>query len=79
MYIRRLIYNPFAPYVFSIILGLGLATLFRKVCKDRNCLRFEAPPLEKINNRIFKYGDKCYKYNMQAQTCDANKKIVNFA
>ena len=52
MHIRRLIYNPAAPYIFSMILGFGLATLFRKVCNERNCLKFEAPPLQKINNRI---------------------------
>ena len=79
MHIRRLIYNPFAPYIISVILGLGLATMFRQVCKERNCLKFEAPSLDKINNRIFQYGDKCYKYNLNAQSCDETKKIVEFA
>ena len=79
MYIRRLIYNPFAPYIFSILLGFGLATFFRKICNGRNCLKFRAPPLKKINNRIFKYGGKCYKYNLQAHPCAKERTIVNFA
>ena len=33
MYLRRLIYGDVGKIVISIILGLGLATLFRKVCK----------------------------------------------
>lgn len=79
MYIRRLIYNPYAPYIFSIVLGFGLATLFRKVCNERNCLKFEAPSLDEINSRTFQYGEKCYKYNIQAQHCDTTKKIIDFA
>ena len=26
--------------ILSILLGFGIATLFRKACKDRNCLNF---------------------------------------
>ena len=32
MYVKRLLYNPYSDYIISIILGFGLATLFRKVC-----------------------------------------------
>jgi len=48
MYIRRLIYTPAGNIMISILLGLGLATLFRKSCKNRNCLVFQAPPIDKI-------------------------------
>ena len=40
MYLRRLIYGDVGKIVISIILGLGLSTLFRKVCKNRNCIVF---------------------------------------
>ena len=43
MNLRRLIYSDIGKYIISILLGLGLATLFRKVCKDRNCIVFKAP------------------------------------
>ena len=38
MYLRRLIHGPVGKIIIPILLGLGLATLFRKVCKDRKCL-----------------------------------------
>lgn len=79
MYIRRLIYSKFGEYVISILLGLGLATLFRKVCKDRSCLKFEGAPLNKIKDQIFKFDNKCYKFTSDIQKCDNSKKIVNFA
>ena len=53
MYLRRLIYSDFGKYIISILLGLGLATLFRKVCDDRNCIVFKAPDLKKILSPTF--------------------------
>lgn len=79
MYIRRLIYSDFGSIVMSIILGLGLATLFRKVCKDRNCMKFEGPSINKIKGQVFKYNDKCYTYNPSITKCDDKMKIVPFA
>ena len=79
MYIRRLITGTFGRTLISILLGLGLATLFRKVCNDRNCLVFKAPEIKKIENQVFEFDDKCYKFNKKATKCDNKKKIVDFA
>lgn len=79
MNLKRLIYSDVGRIVISIILGLGLATLFRKVCKERDCLVFHAPKLDKIKNQVFKFKDKCYKFEEEIENCDHNKKIVNFA
>lgn len=79
MYLRRLLYGPVGKYVIPIILGLGLATLFRKVCKGRSCLVFHAAPFNKIKNQVFQYNDKCYKFDEVAKTCDNTKKTLEFA
>ena len=65
--------------IISILLGLGLATLFRKDCEGNSCLDFKAPDLEDIKKKIFKYGNKCFKYDMETIKCDNKKKYVNFA
>ena len=62
--------------IFSIILGFGIATLFRKVCKDRNCIVFKAPELTNIVNKTFKFDNKCYKYNEKNVTCNKSKQIL---
>ena len=36
MNFRRLLYSTPGKYIISILLGLGLATLFRRACKERN-------------------------------------------
>ncbi len=80
MFVRRLIYSKFGKVVVSILLGLGLATLFRKVCNERNCMVFKAPQLKEIKDKVFKFDNKCYKYEESAQSCkNTDKKIVDFA
>tara|TARA_Y100000310_G_scaffold255316_1_gene262690 strand:- start:172 stop:414 length:243 start_codon:yes stop_codon:yes gene_type:complete len=80
MYLRRLIYSDVGRIIISILLGLGLATLFRKVCNDRNCIIFKAPNIEKIKNQIFKFDNKCYKFSEKIEKCnEKRKKIIQFA
>jgi hypothetical protein len=79
MYIRRLLYSSPGKYAISIILGLGLATLFRKVCKERGCLVFHAPSINKVKDQVFRFGDKCYTFKEKAERCDDTKKILRFA
>jgi hypothetical protein len=79
MYLAKFFHSETGKHMLSIILGLGLASLFRTVCKDKNCMIFKAPPLEEIKDKVYKYNDKCYAYNPVATKCDAGKKIVEFA
>ncbi len=79
MYLRRLIYSDVGKYVISILLGLGLATLFRKVCNDRSCLVFHAPHIDKIRGQVFNFDGKCYTFEENAERCDQKRKILGFA
>jgi hypothetical protein len=47
---QRLLHTDTGRIIISIVLGLGIASLFRKVCKDRSCIRFRAPPLKDLEN-----------------------------
>ena len=79
MHFSKFFHTETGKQMLSIILGLGLASLFRSVCKGKNCMIFRAPPLEEIKDNVFKYGNKCYKYTPVATKCDASKKIVDFS
>jgi hypothetical protein len=76
MNFKRLFYSEVGKNIISIILGLGLASLFRKVCNDKNCIRFNGPVITDIEDKTFKHGNKCYKYSTEADKCDTTKKIV---
>jgi len=74
----KFVHTETGKYLMSILLGFGLASLFRTICKDQNCLIFHAPPLDNFKDKIYKNNGKCIKYNPIATKCKANAKIVNF-
>ena len=71
----KFVHTKTGKTIMSIILGLGLASLFRKVCKNYNCIQFYAAPLHKIEGKIFQIGNKCVKYNYETAKCDDGKLI----
>jgi len=79
MNFKRLLYSPIGITMISILLGLGLATLFRKVCTDKNCIKFSGPVIKDVDGKVFKYSNKCYKYELQPAKCDPKKKSVEIA
>jgi len=64
---------------FSVILGFGIATLFRESCKNRNCLIFRAPSTKEFKNKIFSHDKRCYVYNEKPTKCDSSKKILDIS
>jgi hypothetical protein len=77
MHLSKFIHSERGKYLMSLLLGLGLASLFRMVCKDKNCIVLKAPDSSEINGQIYRFQDKCYKYNTKQTKCDSNKKIVS--
>jgi len=73
---HRLLESSLGKIIISILLGLGLASLFQKVCNDRSCIQFNGPIISEIDGKIQQYGDSCYKYDMFHTKCDENKKII---
>ena len=76
MNFKRLLNTPIGRFFISLLLGLGLACLFRKACTDKNCINFNGPVISEVDGKTYKYGEYCYKYNVQAAPCDANKKTI---
>lgn len=74
---KRLLYTDVGRIFISILLGLGIASLFRKVCKDKECIEFRGPIISEIDGRIFQFDNECYKFKERAKShCDTKKKIV---
>ena len=79
MNFKRLLHSSLGKIIISILIGLGLATLFRKVCNDRNCLTFKGPILGEIDGKIYKHGEKCFKYSATSTSCDKNKQTIDIS
>ena len=76
--LTKIIHTKYGKLIISIILGLGLASLFRKSCQKRSCMLFKAPPFDEVSKETYKHGDKCYKFDHTSVHCDADKQIVEF-
>lgn len=61
----------------SIILGLGLATMFRQSCKKGSCIVIQGPKLAEIQNTHYRLDDDCYKYSPYIVDCDSMTEIVS--
>jgi hypothetical protein len=72
--INRILEHPVGSVVVSIILGLGLAALFRKACTDNRCIVIKGPPVKEIQQFHYKLNDDCYKYEPYVVDCEENDK-----
>lgn len=77
--IHKLVKTKKGRALLSILWGLGLAALFQRVCKGRNCIVLSAPNPNKLKNKIFKDDDenKCYKYVTSNVKC-SDDSIKNY-
>jgi hypothetical protein len=79
MNLSKLLHTKVGKVIMSVILGFGLATLFRSVCKGKNCMILEAPPMDEIKDKIFRHHNKCYKFNPVVTKCNAKKETIKQA
>jgi hypothetical protein len=79
MYLYKFVKSSSGKYMMSIILGIGLATIFRAVCQGTECHAHKAPPLDDIIDKVYKFDGKCYKFESVNKKCDPNKRIVKFS
>jgi hypothetical protein len=79
MNFKRLLNTEIGVIFISILLGIGLASFFRKACEGKNCINFNGPVVSEIDGKTYKYGEYCYQYKLEASHCDPTKKTVEIA
>ena len=73
--IRKFLNSRSGIILVSILLGLGLSTLFKMSCNSRNCIVYQAPSFDK--KKIIRYNKKCYEPKEQVETCNPEKTIID--
>lgn len=63
--------------VMSVILGFGLASLFKMSCRDKNCIVYKPPDINNIIGNTYSFNGKCYNYNIKQVKCDKTKRIIH--
>ena len=80
--IHNILYTERGKIVLSIILGLGLATLFRKICDGKNCYKFIGPKQNEIRDKIYSFDSdnkECFVMKEKAVKCGLKSKTIEFA
>lgn len=70
MFLSNIMNDPVGRIIVSVVLGLGLASIFRKVCNGNSCVIVKGPSIEEIKKFYYKIEDDCYKYTPVASQCD---------
>jgi hypothetical protein len=73
--------NPAVGFLFSFILGLGLAAMFRPICKGPECVVMRGPAVQDIRNAVYQFGSKCVEFKTKTVECpkDGVVDTVSFA
>jgi hypothetical protein len=74
--ISRILNTPMGRIFISLLMGLGLATMFRKACTDGSCLSFNGPVINEVDGKTYKFGEYCYKYELFPAKCDSTRRTV---
>ena len=68
--ITKIMETNYGINLISIILGLGLASMFRKVCRNKGCVVIKGPELSDVKDKVFKFDNKCYQYEKISTSCN---------
>lgn len=80
--IKNILYTDRGRFILSIILGLGLATIFRKFCHGKECYNFIGPEQNAIRDQVYSFdstNSECFIMREKATKCGNKSKVVQFA
>jgi hypothetical protein len=65
-------------FFFSFMIGLGIMSLFRPLCKGTECQIVKAPPPHEVETTTYKIGAKCYQFKTGSVDCPGEGVIEAF-
>ncbi len=67
--IKRFLDSDTGSIVISVVVGVGLATMFQKACKGNGCVVVRGPPLSELRKNVYLQDGRCWKYTPEAADC----------
>ena len=61
--------NKITKIILGILWGFGLACIFRCACNGKKCIIYKAPLHSDVNNNVYGFEEKCYKYEQVSTNC----------
>ena len=79
--VKNLLHTNIGKIILSVLLGLGLATLFRQICNSKDCYKFIGPKHNELRDKIFASDSektKCYSLVEENITCGSKSKTLDY-
>jgi hypothetical protein len=73
--LRNIMDSDSGAIVVSIMLGLGLAAVFRTACKGGRCVVVNGPPMSDVRDKVYRLDDKCYRYTPYVVPCENAQQV----
>jgi len=54
---------------FSFIIGVGLVSVFKPICRELDCTKKKAANPEDVLHSTYQIGDKCIQFGMIHKEC----------
>jgi hypothetical protein len=67
--------TPGLATIVSVLLGFGLAAIFRPLCKGSECVILRGPPVSDIRGAVYQFASKCVEFDAKPVPCPTNKTI----
>jgi len=77
MHLSKLVHSQTGKYVMSVLLGLGLATLFRTVCKDKNCIIYQLLHGTKLTDKLTSMMANVTSINQRPHNATKINRLLN--
>ena len=74
--IMSIVRTKYGQILLSIILGIGLASIFRKTCKAAGCFNFVSPSVSTVEKSVYIHDGTCYKFSPETVQCGTKKQIA---
>ena len=62
--------NKWLSIIISFIWGFGIAIIFRKICKNDECIIIKSPPKFDQTNMTIHDKNRCYKLEKYMANCE---------
>lgn len=68
--VGKMMQDDTGSIIISVILGFGLAAIFRRACTGDRCIVVKAPKIDDVNKFVYKVDQDCFKYSPYVVPCD---------
>jgi hypothetical protein len=69
MLVKKVMDNNGGSILISVLLGLGLAAMFRRACHGDGCIVVKSPKMAEVRENVYKIQTDCYRYTPEVVPC----------